>query len=145
MVSFTNHYATLGVSPDATPAEVRKAYKRLALVHHPDKVPASAQAAATVRFRAVKEAYDVLGDPDKRALYDGPEQQEAREAKREEEVREREMREEEQRRLREEVQERKADIRAKYGACQIDRSQFDDMMAVENAWEAIVKEMRMVS
>lgn len=145
MASFTDHYATLCIFPNATSAEVRKAYKRLALVHHPDKVPRSAQAAATVRFRAVKEAYDVLGDPDKRANYDGPEQQEAREAEKAEKAGEQETRKEEERRLREEVQERKAEIRAKYGAAKIDRKQFDDMMAVENAWETMAKEMKTVN
>jgi molecular chaperone DnaJ len=59
------HYATLGVRPDATAAEIRDAYRALARRHHPDREPASAETMA-----AINEAYRVLGEPSRRAVYD---------------------------------------------------------------------------
>jgi hypothetical protein len=59
------HYATLGVRPDATAAEIRDAYRSLARRYHPDHDPEAAG-----RMAAINEAYRVLGDPSRRAVYD---------------------------------------------------------------------------
>jgi molecular chaperone DnaJ len=61
-------YRELGVSSDAGDQEIKKAYRKLARELHPDANPGDAQAEA--RFKAVSEAYGVLGDPDKRKQYD---------------------------------------------------------------------------
>ncbi|MFC4000925.1 DnaJ C-terminal domain-containing protein [Prauserella oleivorans] len=61
-------YADLGVSPDASVEEIKRAYRRLARRYHPDANPGDAE--AEERFKAVSEAYTVLSDPDKRAQYD---------------------------------------------------------------------------
>lgn len=63
----TNFYATLGVAPDATKADITKAYRRLARELHPDTNP---DPAAEDRFKTVSAAYEVLADPDKRNAYD---------------------------------------------------------------------------
>ena len=67
-------YSILGVSHSATPAEIRRAYHRLALLTHPDKLPLSAtpasRASSEERFKLVANAYEVLIDPDKRAKHD---------------------------------------------------------------------------
>lgn len=63
-----DYYETLGVARDASADDIRKAYKRLAMKHHPDRNPGDAQ--AEVRFKQVKEAYEVLSDQQKRAAYD---------------------------------------------------------------------------
>lgn len=61
-------YATLGVTKDADAADVKKAYRRLAKDNHPDSHPGDTAKHDT--FKQVAEAYDVVGDPDKRAKYD---------------------------------------------------------------------------
>ena len=61
-------YAELGVDRNASPDDIRRAYKKLALKLHPDKNPGDAQSDA--KFRRVAAAYAVLNDPDKRARYD---------------------------------------------------------------------------
>ena len=60
-------YSILGVTKDADPASIKKAYKKLARENHPDRNP---EEAATERFKAITSAYEVLGDEQRRALYD---------------------------------------------------------------------------
>lgn len=62
-----DHYATLGLRSDATLADVKKAFRQKAALHHPDRNDAPDAAA---RFRAVQEAYEVLSDAAKRQAYD---------------------------------------------------------------------------
>src|SRR3954451_17273720 len=61
-------YAELGVKKDATSAEIKKAYRRLARANHPDSNPDDS--AKHDKFKAVAEAYDVVGDAEKRKKYD---------------------------------------------------------------------------
>ncbi|KQP65539.1 molecular chaperone DnaJ [Nocardioides sp. Leaf285] len=61
-------YATLGVTKDAGADQIKKAYRRLARENHPDSNPGDT--AKHDRFKQVAEAYDVVGDPEKRAKYD---------------------------------------------------------------------------
>ncbi len=61
-------YAVLGVKKDATPDEIKKAYRKLARENHPDSNPGDT--ARHDRFKSVAEAYDVVGDAEKRAKYD---------------------------------------------------------------------------
>jgi molecular chaperone DnaJ len=63
-----DYYATLGVAKNADQAAIKKAYRKLAQQHHPDTNPGNE--AAEARFKEVSAAYDVLGDPEKRAAYD---------------------------------------------------------------------------
>jgi molecular chaperone DnaJ len=63
-----DYYKALGVTKDATAAEIKKVYRKLARELHPDKNPGDAKAEA--RFKEVSEAYDVLSDPAKRKEYD---------------------------------------------------------------------------
>lgn len=66
----TNLYSTLGVPKTASQAEIKKAYRKAALKHHPDKVPESERSKAEHRFKEIAKAYEWLGDEDKRKLYD---------------------------------------------------------------------------
>jgi molecular chaperone DnaJ len=61
-------YAELGVKKDATADEIKKAYRKLARANHPDSNPGDT--AKHDKFKAVAEAYDVVGDPEKRKKYD---------------------------------------------------------------------------
>ncbi|MDR1951726.1 MAG: molecular chaperone DnaJ [Bacteroidales bacterium] len=63
-----DYYEVLGVSRAATPDEMKKAYRKLALQYHPDRNPGDK--AAEEKFKEAAEAYDVLSTPDKKARYD---------------------------------------------------------------------------
>ena len=64
----SNYYDVLGVQRGASNAEIKKAYRKLALANHPDRNPDDA--AAEARFKEISEAYAVLGDTEKRTQYD---------------------------------------------------------------------------
>ena len=70
VLATTNLYATLGVPKTASPSEIKKAYRKAALQHHPDKVPAAERARAEEKFKAAAQAYEWLSDERKRKLYD---------------------------------------------------------------------------
>jgi molecular chaperone DnaJ len=61
-----NLYNILGVSPTATTEDIKKAYRSLAMRHHPDR---NSHSTAEIRFNAIKKAYEILSDPGKRAEY----------------------------------------------------------------------------
>uniref|UniRef100_UPI0025EEB75D DnaJ domain-containing protein n=1 Tax=uncultured Aeromicrobium sp. TaxID=337820 RepID=UPI0025EEB75D len=63
-----DYYKTLGVSKDASAAEIKKAYRKLARDNHPDSKPGDK--AAEERFKEISEAYGVLSSPEKRKQYD---------------------------------------------------------------------------
>ncbi len=64
-----DYYTVLGVSKTATQEEIKKAYRKLAMDHHPDR------GGDTVRFAEINEAYETLKDPVKKAEYDNPQPQ----------------------------------------------------------------------
>lgn len=64
-----DYYKVLGVGKSATDAELKKAYRKLAVKWHPDKNPDN-QEEATKKFKEISEAYDVLSDPEKKEVYD---------------------------------------------------------------------------
>jgi len=63
-----DYYATLGVSRDAKPEEIRKAYRRLARKYHPDVNPGNK--ASEEKFKEISGAYEIVGDEKKRQIYD---------------------------------------------------------------------------
>ncbi len=67
-MDFKDYYATLGVSKTATDKELKQAFRKLARKHHPDVNPNDKSAES--KFKEVNEAYEVLGDPEKRKKYD---------------------------------------------------------------------------
>jgi curved DNA-binding protein len=67
-VEFKDYYATLGVKENASADDIKKAFRKLARKYHPDV--AKDAATAEEKFKEINEAYEVLGDPDKRQKYD---------------------------------------------------------------------------
>ena len=68
MADKRDYYEVLGVSRDASPEEIKKAYRKAAIQFHPDKNPGDKN--AEEKFKEAAEAYDVLSNPDKKARYD---------------------------------------------------------------------------
>ena len=69
-MSKRDYYDVLGVERNASDADIKKAYRRLAMKHHPDRNTGEEGAEAEVKFKEAKEAYEVLSEPQKRAAYD---------------------------------------------------------------------------
>ena len=67
-MEYKDYYSILGVPKGADEAEVKKAYRKLAKQHHPDRNPGDK--AAEAKFKEISEAYEVLSDPEKRKLYE---------------------------------------------------------------------------
>src|SRR4051812_2674519 len=68
MANKRDYYTVLGVNRDATDEDIKKAYRKLAMKHHPDRNPD--EKGAEDKFKEAKEAYEVLTEPRKRAAYD---------------------------------------------------------------------------
>lgn len=69
-MSKKDFYEILGVAKNASDEDIKKAYRKLAMKHHPDRNQGDAANAAEARFKEIKEAYEMLSDPQKRAAYD---------------------------------------------------------------------------
>src|SRR3982750_440469 len=67
-VRYKDYYESLGVSRDASDADIKKAFRKLAREYHPDVAKNEKQ--AEEKFKEINEAYEVLGDPAKRKKYD---------------------------------------------------------------------------
>lgn len=67
-MDYKDYYKLLGVDRNASESDIKRAYRKLAVQYHPDKNPGDSQ--AEERFKEINEAYEVLGDPGKRARYD---------------------------------------------------------------------------
>lgn len=67
-VEFKDYYTILGVPRDASPEDIKKAFRKLARTHHPDV--AKDKKSAEAKFKEINEANEVLGDPEKRRKYD---------------------------------------------------------------------------
>lgn len=65
---FKDYYATLGVSKDVADADIKKAFRKMARLYHPDV--AKDKSTAEAKFKEINEAYEVLGDPERRKKYD---------------------------------------------------------------------------
>jgi len=63
-----DYYKVLGVSKDATPEDIKKAYRKLAMKYHPDKNPGDKK--AEEKFKEIANAYEILSDPEKKQAYD---------------------------------------------------------------------------
>ncbi|MBA4061152.1 MAG: molecular chaperone DnaJ, partial [Verminephrobacter sp.] len=69
-MSKRDFYEVLGVAKNASDEEIKKAYRKLAMKHHPDRNQGDAAKPAEEKFKEAKEAYEMLSDPQKRAAYD---------------------------------------------------------------------------
>ncbi|PKO56550.1 MAG: molecular chaperone DnaJ, partial [Betaproteobacteria bacterium HGW-Betaproteobacteria-19] len=67
-MSKRDYYEVLGLNRDAGDDEIKKAYRKLAMKHHPDRNPDSKE--SEDKFKEAKEAYEMLSDPQKKAAYD---------------------------------------------------------------------------
>ncbi|MFN5513224.1 MAG: J domain-containing protein [Cyanobacteriota bacterium] len=67
--SSENHYDTLGLAPGVSEIQIRRAYRKLSKRYHPDTTQLE-PGSATVRFQEINEAYRILSNPERRALYD---------------------------------------------------------------------------
>ena len=65
-----DYYDTLGVPKNASDEDIKKAYRKLAMKHHPDRNQGDSGKAAEAKFKEAKEAYEMLSDSSKRAAYD---------------------------------------------------------------------------
>jgi molecular chaperone DnaJ len=65
-----DYYETLGVTKNATEEEIKKAYRKLAMKHHPDRNQGDSSKVAEEKFKEAKEAYEMLSDAQKRAAYE---------------------------------------------------------------------------
>ena len=63
-----DYYQILGVGKDANERDIKKAYKRMAMKYHPDRTKGDKELEA--KFKEIKQAYEVLSDPQKRQMYD---------------------------------------------------------------------------
>ncbi|MGJ7529954.1 molecular chaperone DnaJ [Variovorax sp. GB1P17] len=70
MATKRDYYETLGVPKNASEEEIKKAYRKLAMKHHPDRNHGDTSKDAEAKFKEVKEAYEMLSDGQKRAAYD---------------------------------------------------------------------------
>ena len=70
MATKRDYYETLGVPKNASEEEIKKAYRKLAMKHHPDRNSGDSAKESEARFKEVKEAYEMLSDGQKRAAYD---------------------------------------------------------------------------
>jgi DnaJ-class molecular chaperone len=65
-----NYYEILGIQKGASDSEIKKAYRKLAMEFHPDKNPGNKE--AEEKFKRIVDAYDILGDPERKKAYDSP-------------------------------------------------------------------------
>src|SRR5437879_3452675 len=65
-----DYYQVLGVNRDASDEEIKKAYRKLAMKHHPDRNTEGNHKESEEKFKEAKEAYEILWDPKKRGAYD---------------------------------------------------------------------------
>ena len=68
-MALKDYYSILGVNADASAEDIKRAFRRLALQHHPDRNPENIKA-AEAKFKEINEAYEVLGDEGTRWRYD---------------------------------------------------------------------------
>src|SRR5258708_25960688 len=69
-MSKCDFYEILGLTKNASDEEIKKAYRKLAMKHHPDRNPDDKHKNSEGKFKEAKEAYEILSDPQKRAAYD---------------------------------------------------------------------------